>query len=100
MGMDLFSVVKGMAEGTSFDERREGEFIGGEGMLEHVGVEEEGSGGHLGEGTGLEDSVEEEGVGVGEAGEDSESVAEVVVGGEGDDARHGVVVGGEAKAEE
>lgn len=55
------------------------------------------------EGEGLEKSVEEEGVGVGEGREDFEGVIEIAFGGEGgegDDARHGAVVGREAKAEE
>lgn len=98
MGMELFALWDSVVEGTGLDERGEGEGVGGEGMLlEHVGVEEEdGMKGGLVVKVGFEESVEEEGVGVGKGGEETESVVEVAVvvgeGAEADDGSDGVVV--------
>jgi len=84
-------------------ERGEGERVGCDGTLQHVGVEEEGEGRGVGNGEGFEESVVEEGVGVGKSGEEFEGVVEVAVlgeGAEGEDARHRVVVGRESQTEE
>lgn len=74
-------------------------------LLEHVGVEEEDRmEGGLVVKVGFEESVEEEGVGVGKGGEETESVVEVAVvvgeGAEGDDGSDGVVVRRETAADE
>lgn len=72
-------------------------------MFKHVGIEEKDIEGCLGMGIemGFEKGVVEKGVRAWNSVEDFESVVELVVfGAEVDNARHGVVVGGETKAED
>ena len=84
-------------------ERGEGERVGCDGTLQHVGVEGERERRVVGNEEGFEESVVEEGVGVGKSGEEFEGVVDVAVVGEGaeaEDARHRVVVGRESQTEE
>lgn len=103
MGVELFPFFNSVLEAAGSDDGREGEFVGRNGSVKHLGVEVDAGSGGLGLQVGSDDGVVDEGVWVGDFFEQLEGVVEIAEWREGaelEDATDGVVVCGEAEADD
>lgn len=103
MGVELLPFFNSVLGAAGSHDGREREFVGRNGSVKHLGVEVEAVSGGLGGQVGSDDGVVDEGVRVWNCVEQLEGVAEIARRGEGaelEDATDGIVVGGEAEADD
>lgn len=103
MGVDLSPLLDCIFNATGSDERRKCEFVGRDALVQHLGVEVDAVSGEWSLEVGPYDGVVDKGVWVVNFVEQLESVVEIAIlreGAELKDSAHGIVIGGEAKADD